>query len=130
MWKYHGTKLTSFVIKSGIETEWSLLHIHHKYMKLLPNHISATRSFINYWNENCTAQAVGVNTFTNTPYEIAKCLHLENPELNTERCLVRSSETLLAGTEANLLELKGEQSHLIHSLIIPLWMNYYCSVNM
>ncbi|KAJ8973509.1 hypothetical protein NQ317_000437 [Molorchus minor] len=64
--------------------------------------------FINYRNEKCTVQAIGVNTFAKIPYAIAQFLHLENPELYTGLCFRRSSATLLADTGADILELKRQ----------------------
>lgn len=99
-------KERSFVIKGEVEQGLNLIDIYHKYTKLRPNHIPHKRFFINYRNEKCIIQAVVVNTFTKIPYEIAKFLHLENPELYTGHCFRRSSATLLADTGADILELK------------------------
>lgn len=89
-----------------MEEGLSLIDIYHKYTKLRPKHIPHKRFFINYRNGKCTVQAVGVNMFAKIPYEIAKFLHLENPELYTGHCFRRSSATLLADTGADILELK------------------------
>ncbi|KAF2895570.1 hypothetical protein ILUMI_10604 [Ignelater luminosus] len=68
--------------------------IYKKYAALRPPAINERRFFLNYQNQKCTRQPVGVNKFGSIPKQIATYLHLKNPELYTGHCFRRSSATL------------------------------------
>ncbi|XP_045470783.1 uncharacterized protein LOC123678054 [Harmonia axyridis] len=82
------------------------LDIFRKYRNLRPSKVDHKRLFINYKNEKCTVQPVGVNTFSKMPVTIAKYLGLSDAEQYTGHSFRRSSATLLANSGADLTVLK------------------------
>lgn len=81
-----------------------------KYMNLRPKDCTASSFFLNYVNEKCTVQNVGINKFGNMGKQIATYLKLPNPGLYTGHCFRRSSETILVdvGGDITLIKHHGE----------------------
>lgn len=62
--------------------------------------------FLNYRNQKCTVQNVGINKIGEVGKVIATFLNIEHPELYTGHCFRRSSATLLVDNRADILTLK------------------------
>lgn len=77
-----------------------------KYMKLRPKNCVTPAFFLNYLNEKCTIQNVGINKFGNMGKGIATYLNLSNPNLYTGHCFRRSSETILDDVGGNITSIK------------------------
>ena len=80
--------------------------IYKKYAALRPSDIPERRLFLNYQNQKCTRQPVGINKFGNVPKQIASYLKLSNPELYTGHCYRRSSATILVDAGGDITTLK------------------------
>lgn len=76
--------------------EVSLVKLVQKYAILRPANIVHNKFFINYRDQRCTTQPVGINTIYKVPRNIANFLKLPNPELYTGHCFRRSSASMLA----------------------------------
>lgn len=81
-------------------------NLFKKYAVLRPSNVKDDRFFLNYQNQRCTRQVVGVNKFANIPRQIAAYLNLKNPELYTGHCFRRSSATLLVDAGGDITTLK------------------------
>lgn len=90
----------SFVVREEYVT------IVEKYQNLRPANIKTDRFFIQYHNNKCSRQPMGVNKIGAIPREIATFLKLEEPQLYTGHCFRRTSATLLADSGADLTTLK------------------------
>ncbi|CAH0552504.1 unnamed protein product [Brassicogethes aeneus] len=79
-----------------------------KYLSLRPSGGDTNKLpfFLNYINEKCTKQPVGINKIGSVPKNIAEFLGLPNKELYTGHCLRRSSATILVDAGGDLLALK------------------------
>lgn len=80
--------------------------IFKSYYALRPLDINEKRFFINYQNEKCTRQPVGINKIGSTPKIIATFLGLKNPELYTGHCYRRSSATIFVDAGGDITALK------------------------
>ncbi|KAJ3655680.1 hypothetical protein Zmor_014801 [Zophobas morio] len=79
-----------------------------KYMNLRPSG-DDTKSlpfFLNYINQKCTKQCVGINKIGSVPKNIAEYLGLPDPKQYTGHCFRRSSATILVDAGGDLLALK------------------------
>jgi integrase len=56
------------------------IDVFRKYKNLRPEKVTHKRLFLNYQNEKCTVQPVGLNTFAKMPQKIAEFLGLSNAE--------------------------------------------------
>lgn len=81
-------------------------NLFKKYALLRPSDVKEHRFFLNYQNQKCTRQPVGVNKLGNVPKQIAAYLKLKNPELYTGHCFRRSSATLLVDAGGDITTLK------------------------
>lgn len=77
-----------------------------KYESLRSTKAKTDRFFQNFQNGKCTSQPIGVNKFGSMPKEIAKYLGLPDADSYTGHSFKRTSVTLLAHSEADLLCLK------------------------
>jgi hypothetical protein len=77
-----------------------------KYAALRPPNVTHRRFFLKCYNNKCTVQPVGINTFGKMPCEIAELLKLPEPKLFTGHCFRRSAASLLADSGANLMTIK------------------------
>lgn len=84
----------------------SYMNYYHKYAALRPATVTHRRFFLNYVNDKCTVQPVGINTFGKIPTNIAEFLKLPDPKQFTGHCFRRSSASLLADSGANLITIK------------------------
>lgn len=84
----------------------SAIDVFRKYQKLRPSNVAHKRLFLNYRNEKCTVQPVGLSIFSKMPTTIAKYLGIPNAEEYTGHSFRRSSATLLANSGADLTVLK------------------------
>lgn len=82
------------------------LSIIRKYVALRPRNTPHNRFFVNYQNEQCTTQCVGINKFGKMPSDVAAFLRLPNPEQYTGHCYRRSSATTLADAGVDITNLK------------------------
>lgn len=80
--------------------------IFRKYSSLRPVDIVENRFFLNYRNQKCTKQPVGVNKFGQVPKEIATYLLLDDAKLYTGHCFRRSSATILVDAGGDITTLK------------------------
>ena len=63
-------------------------------MSVRPSTTTVDRFFLTYRNGRCINQPIGKNKVGKMPHDIAKFLHLPNPELYTGHSFRRSSATL------------------------------------
>lgn len=84
----------------------NVLELYQSYVSLRPKNLGHHRFFLNYRNNKCTIQPVGINTLSKVPKEVALFLNLSEPELYTGHCLRRSSATLLVNNGGDFLSLK------------------------
>jgi hypothetical protein len=77
-----------------------------KYAALRPPNVTHHRFFLKCYNNKCTVQPVGINTFGKMPCEIAELLKLPEPKLFTGHCFRRSGASLLADSGDNLMTIK------------------------
>ncbi|XP_045462723.1 uncharacterized protein LOC123672598 [Harmonia axyridis] len=83
------------------------LDIFRNYRNLRPSKVDHKRLFINYKNEKCTVQPVGVNTFSKMPVSLQSILaFLMLNNIHTGHSFRRSSATLLANSGADFTVLK------------------------
>lgn len=66
-----------------------------KYMNLRPPGEDSLPFFLNYQNEKCTKQCVGINKFGTMPQKIAEYLDLPDPKGYTGHCFRRSASAIL-----------------------------------
>ncbi|RVE50095.1 hypothetical protein evm_005301 [Chilo suppressalis] len=90
----------SFVIRD------EYVKIVEKYKALRPDNTKTDRFFLQYRNDKCSRQPMGINKIGGTPQQIATFLKLQEPHLYTGHCVRRISATLLADSGANLTTLK------------------------
>lgn len=88
--------------KSGV----SFLEIVRKYIALRPKNVPHSKFFVNYRQQKCTTQPVGINTIYSIPKKIADFLKLANSEMYTGHCFRRSSATMFANSGADLVKVK------------------------
>ena len=88
--------------KSGV----SLLEIVRKYIGLRPKNVPHSKFFVNYRQQKCTTQPVGINTIYKIPKKIAEFLKLPNSEMYTGHCFRRCSATVLTNSGADLVRVK------------------------
>ncbi|KAK4882152.1 hypothetical protein RN001_005471 [Aquatica leii] len=86
--------------------EKTILNLIRQYISLRPAHTPHKRFFINYRNNKCSTQPVGINTFSKLPFRIASFLKLEQPHLYTGHCFRRSSASILSDAGADFAEIK------------------------
>lgn len=84
----------------------SFYKIYKKYADLRPINCPISTFFLNYRNDKCTAQRIGINKFSDMGKQIAKFLNLPNSESYTGHCFRRSSATLLIDSGADITALK------------------------
>lgn len=78
-----------------------------KYINLRPAGGNTNNTFfLNYQNERCTKQSVGINKIGSVPKQIALFLNLPNANEYTGHCFRRSSATILVDAGGDLLSLK------------------------
>ncbi|XP_044264585.1 uncharacterized protein LOC123011281 isoform X2 [Tribolium madens] len=94
-----------FTVVDGANRVHSI-DVFRKYKDLRPEKVTHKRLFLNYQNQKCTVQPVGLNTFAKMPQKIAGFLGLSNAEQYTGHSFRRSSATLLADAGADLTVLK------------------------
>lgn len=98
------------VSKTGIQRSFTVVgefyNICKKYMNLRPNDSKTDRFFLNFQNEKCTRQAIGINKFGGLPKQIATYLNLPEPELYTGHSFRRTSATLLVDNGGDITALK------------------------
>lgn len=99
-------KVRFFMIEPGEVGNTNLLDIIREYMALRPSHINHNRFFINYINEKCTVQPVGVHKIGRVPQFVAKYLDLENPQSFTGHCFRRTSATILANAGVSMGDIR------------------------
>lgn len=92
------------IVKEGFLT--NVLDIYRKYESLRPKNVPHSRFFLNYKNEKCTIQPVGINSISKIPQAVASFLKLPEAQLYTGHSLRRSSATLLVNAGADLTTLK------------------------
>jgi hypothetical protein len=63
------------------------VEICKKYISLRPTNVSHNRFFLNYKNNKCTVQPVGINTLSKIPSKIASYLSLPDPHSYTGHSL-------------------------------------------
>lgn len=80
--------------------------IIRKYWALRPSDVPSDNFFINFQNNKCTRQVIGINKLGNMPKQIATFLNLENPQEYTGHCFRRTSATTLVNSGANITTLK------------------------
>lgn len=78
----------------------------NKYTSIRPSNVPNRRFFLNYRQEKCTKQPVGINKLGSVPKVVAKYLHLNDPELYTSHCLRRTSATILVDAGGDITALK------------------------
>lgn len=81
-------------------------HIIRKYMSLRPPDATTDRFFMQYRNGRCVNQVIGKNNIAKFPKEIAKFLHLENPESYTGHSYRRTGATIAADAGASMEQMK------------------------
>lgn len=96
--KTHGER--EFVIKG------KYYDYYRRYSDLRPEKTPHNRYFINYQKGKCTIQPIGEKKFASLPREVAKFLKLPNPESYTGHGFGRTSAMLLAGSGADITNLK------------------------
>lgn len=84
----------------------SFLETIRKYIALRPHNVQHDKFFINYRQQKCTVQPVGINTIYKIPQKIAEFLKLPNPEMYTGHCFRRSAATMVADSGADLVTVK------------------------
>lgn len=82
------------------------LEICRKYIHLRLENVSNVRFFLQYKNEKCTVQSVGINTMSKIPSKVAAFLNLPDAESYTGHSMRRSSATLLANAGGDLTTIK------------------------
>jgi hypothetical protein len=92
------------IIKEGSSVD--ALELYRKYISLRPAKVQHRRLFINYKNQKCGVQPVGINTLSKIPFKVATFLNLSKPELYTGHSLRRSSATLLVNGGGDITALK------------------------
>lgn len=99
-------KVRYFRIEPGEVRNMSVLDIIRMYLALRPANINHDRFFINYLNEKCTVQPVGVHKIGKVPQVVAKYLRLENAQLYTSHCFRRTWASILANAGVTIGEIK------------------------
>lgn len=84
----------------------SVLEIVRKYVALRPENVPHNKFFINYRQQKCTIQPIGINTFYKVPKKVADFLELPNSETYTGHCFRRSAATMIANSGADLITVK------------------------
>jgi site-specific recombinase XerD len=82
------------------------LYLIKRYITMRPVQISLNSLFINYKNDKCSKQPIGINTFSKLPSLIATFLKLEQPHLYTGHCFRRSSASILSNCGADFSAIK------------------------
>lgn len=103
----------SFIILPGNLKDLCFLDIIRKYIQLRPINTRHGRFFINYCQQKCTTQPVGIHKIASVPSIVARYLELENPSLYTGHCFRRTSASFLANSGAtmeNIMRHGGWQS--------------------
>ncbi|KAJ8915692.1 hypothetical protein NQ315_000626, partial [Exocentrus adspersus] len=77
-----------------------------KYMKLRPRQVPHQRLLLNYRNQKCKVQPIGLNTFSKMPQKIAEFLEIKDAHGYTGHSFRISSASLLAEAGADLSVLK------------------------
>lgn len=93
----------SFVVPSGTFYETCKKYITLRQKVQNPPN---DRFFLNFQNDKCTRQVVGVNKLGSVPERVAKFLKLPQPSQYTSHSLRRTSATVLVDAGADLVELK------------------------
>lgn len=91
----------SFLVKGGF------YKIVRRYANLRPRDVPHDRFFINYQNDKCTKQAIGINKMGGVPNTIAKFLGLPNPELYTSHSIRHTGPSLFVEGGGNMEDLKA-----------------------
>lgn len=99
-------KVRYFRIEPGEVRNMNVLEIIRMYLALRPANINHNRFFINYLNEKCTVQPVGVHKIGRVPQVVAKYLRLENAQLFTSHCFKRTWASILANSGVTIGEIK------------------------
>ncbi|XP_033222470.1 uncharacterized protein LOC117176340 [Belonocnema kinseyi] len=81
--------------------------IVQKYVDLRPANTTSDRFFLNFQNNRCTNQVIGMNKFGKTPQKIAEYLGLDDAKLYTGHCFRRTSANLWVDEVADIEGLKG-----------------------
>lgn len=98
------------ITTTGIQRSFTVVgefyNICKKYMQMRPKDPKTDRFFLNFQNDKCTRQPIGINKFGGMPKEIATYLNLPEPELYTGHCFRRTSATLLVDNGGDITALK------------------------
>ncbi|XP_015118410.1 uncharacterized protein LOC107042053 isoform X2 [Diachasma alloeum] len=97
----------SFIIKG------EFYNIVLRYANLRPKNLDHHRFFINYQNDKCTKQPIGINKMGNVPNIVAKFLGLPNPQRFTSHSIRHTAASLFVedgGTMEDLKRLGGWKS--------------------
>ncbi|KAJ3655406.1 hypothetical protein Zmor_014538 [Zophobas morio] len=82
------------------------LELYQKFLRLRPETVQHDYFFICYRNGKCTVQRVGIHSFAKMPSVVAEFLNLPNPKEYTAYCFRRSSASLAADSDVDLISLK------------------------
>ncbi|KAJ3644303.1 hypothetical protein Zmor_026969 [Zophobas morio] len=96
------------------------LELYRKFLRLRPETVQHDYFFICYRNGKCTVQRVGIHSFTKMPSVVAEFLNLPNPKEYTGHCFRRSSASLAADSDVDLISLKrlGGWNYFFCNIII------------
>lgn len=95
-----------FVIEPGEVGNMNVIDIIRMYIALRPTNLTHDRFFINYLNEKCTIQPVGIHRIAKVPQIVAKYLGLEDPSSFTGHCFRRTSASILANAGVTMGDIK------------------------
>lgn len=96
--------------KNGDQKSFAIMgelrDIIRKYQALRPANLMSNKFLINYQNEKCTNQVIGINKIGMMPKKIAAFLGKQNADLYSGHSFRRTSAILLADAGADITELK------------------------
>lgn len=95
-----------FVIEPGEVGNMNVLDIIRMYIALRPINLIHDRFFINYLNEKCTIQPVGIHRIAKVPQIVAKYLNLDDPSSFTGHCFRRTSASILANSGVTMGDIR------------------------
>ena len=99
-------KMRTFTITNEIHQNIKPIDVYKKFKQLRLSHTPHKYLFVNYRNEKCSTQVVGIHTLGKIPQLIATYLNLPNAKSYTGHAFRRTSASFLADTGCDVLALK------------------------